>query len=353
MRSVWFRSVIALIVVLNLSVGMVQAVPPRQEATPMPVVIATVAVERAVVLPFPDRAAEPMLYLYQREQVPVIGQSADGVFLYVAVDHLYVWIVAAQFDVDGDLTTVPVIEDNSPLPPPTMTITPFGAGDGATAAPVATAEPGVFPTRTPLPTRTPAADAANGALTPQPTGATGDLSSQILPGEPPPITITLPETWQAGHLIVPYQTFDGTVHDVPLSIYTGDFAPDVTGYLYVYWGFPNTVDYVTLNVTGEYEYNLWSDGVQILRGSLIGESCNLGVYDQQQFTVGVLEGIGAYYQAADCVDEPDTAGWFLVVQVLGGSFAFYTAFEPWTAREDYQADMQAILDSVTFLPPEN
>ncbi len=348
MRNVWFRSVIVLIVVLNLSAGMVQAAPPRQEVTPTtPIVVATVAVERAVVLPFPDRAAEPLLYLYEREQVPVIGQSADGVFLYVPVDHLYGWVVAAQFDVTGDLATMPVLEDNSPLPSPTVTITPFGAGDGATA------EPGVFPTRTPLPTRTPGANAADPALTPQPTGTAGDLAGQILPGEPPPITITLPETWQTGHLIVPYQTFDGAVHDVPLSIYTGDFAADAKGILYVYWGFPNTVDWVKYNVTGEYEYNLWSDGVQLLRGSLVGKSCNLGLYDQQQFTVGALDGIGAYYQAADCGgDEKDTAGWFVVVQVLGGSFAFYTAFEPWTMREDYQADMQAILDSVTFLPPE-
>jgi hypothetical protein len=41
---------------------------------------AVVAVERAMVFPLPDRNAEPLTYLYQRER-PVRGQTADSVFL--------------------------------------------------------------------------------------------------------------------------------------------------------------------------------------------------------------------------------------------------------------------------------
>jgi hypothetical protein len=169
----------------------------------------------------------------------------------------------------------------------------------------------------------------------------------LLPGLPPPIDITIPDNWEVAHLVVPFRTFDGEIHDAPLSIYFGPLAENVNGFIYLYWGFPNTVDYITG------EYNLWADGVQILRGSLIGETCNLGVYDEQPFEVGGLEGIGAYYQAADCEDEMDTAGWFSVVRVQEGTFAFYTAVEPWNARTEYRDTLQTMLDSVVFFPPED
>ena len=207
MQGVWFRSpctVILVILVLSLSFGTVQAAPLPQEATPTPV-IATVAVERAVVLPFPDRASDPLLYLYERERVLVLGQSIDGVFLYVPVDNLYGWVVSAQFDIEGDLATVPFLESNAPLPTPTMTITPFGFGTEPPAAPAATAEPGTFPTRTPLPTRTPTLSASrfcSGFMSASPTSSQLSISENTLtwffPHFPPPITPTytiLPVSW--------------------------------------------------------------------------------------------------------------------------------------------------------------
>jgi hypothetical protein len=100
------------------------------------------------------------------------------------------------------------------------------------------------------------------------------------------------------------------------------------------------------------EYNLWADGAQILRGSLVGYTCNLGVYDQQTFMVGGLEGIGAYYQAADCVGENDTAGWFTTLRVHNDTYAFYVAVEPWDARTAQRGNLQAILDSVVFVSTE-
>ena len=167
----------------------------------------------------------------------------------------------------------------------------------------------------------------------------------LLPGVPPPITIALPDDWEKANIVVPLRTFDGQMHDVPLTIYFGTLPDNVNAFIYLYWGFPNTVDWVTN------EYNLWADGVQILRGSLIGDTCNLGVYDQQTLMVGGLEGVGAYYQAADCDEENDTAGWFTTVRVNNGTFAFYVAVEPWTARTAQRDTLQAILDSVVFLPP--
>jgi hypothetical protein len=167
----------------------------------------------------------------------------------------------------------------------------------------------------------------------------------MLPGVPPPLEITLPDGWQAAHLVVPLRTFDDNLHDIPLTIYFGPLPGDASAFIYLYWGFPNTVDWVTG------EFNLWADGVQLLRGSLVGETCNLGVYDQQTFMVGGLEGVGAYYQAADCEGESDTAGWFSTLRVNNGSFAFFVAVEPWEARTAQRDTLQAILDSVKFLPP--
>ncbi|MBN1563468.1 MAG: hypothetical protein JXA10_06505 [Anaerolineae bacterium] len=351
-RQVWRIGIVSLLAAGLLwhtlsqpnALNQVQAAPAwdiapdtaQQDATPTPV-LATVAVERAIVFPQPDRTAEPLTYLYERERVPVYGQSPDGAFLFVPVGNLWGWIIAAQVDLEGDLATIPIIEQTAPLATPTMTITPFQA------TPVPTVN-STFPTHTPLPTQTPAAttpadSAANSA-------ADDTDEMPLLPGVPPPIAITLPDNWQAADLVVPFQTFDGEIHDAPLTIYFGQLAPDVTAFIYLYWGFPNTIDYITG------EYNLWADGVQILRGSLLGDSCNIGLYDQHMYEVGGVEGIGAPYQAADCEDEADTAGWFSVMRVQDGTFAFFVAVEPWDARDPYQATLQAILDTVVFFPPD-
>jgi hypothetical protein len=76
------------------------------------------------------------------------------------------------------------------------------------------------------------------------------------------------------------------------------------------------------------------------------------VYDQQTFNVGGQDGVGAFYQASECKDEQDTAGWFAALRVYNGSFAFYTAVEPWDTLSDQRQALQSILDSVEFLPPE-
>jgi hypothetical protein len=325
------RSLLSVIAIALLAfVGRVYAQSPTPTPSPVEAVI---AVERAVVFPTPDRNAEPLTYLYERERVPLIGQSPDGVFLLVVVDHQQGWILRAQADVSGDIATVPV---TGSLQPPTPTITSF---------PVASATPVIVPTRTLLPSPTPALDATLppdviSPITPE------AQAPVMLPGVSPPLEITLPDGWQTVDLVVPLRTFDNEMHDVPLTIYFGTLDGDVNAFIYLYWGFPNAVDWVTG------EYNLWADGVQILRGSLVGDTCNLGVYDQQTFMVGGLEGVGAYYQAAECQGEDDTAGWFTTVRVYNGSFAFYVAVEPWDARSTQRDNLQAILDSVKFLPPD-
>ena len=332
-KHLWARHAITSVIVIALLaiVGSVHAQPPTPTISPVEAVI---AVERAVVFPTPDRNAEPLTYLYERERAPVIGQSPDGVFLLVVVDDQQGWILRAQADISGDIATVPV---TGSLQPPTPTNTLF---------PIASATPVIMPTRTQVPTDTPTPEATLAPDSTLPAATPQAQAPVMLPGVPPPLEITLPDGWETVDLTVPLRTFDNETHDVPMTIYFGPLDNNVNAFIYLYWGFPNTVDWVTG------EYNLWADGVQILRGSLVGDTCNLGVYDQQTFMVGGQEGVGAYYQAADCQGENDTAGWFATVRVNSGTFAFYVAVEPWDARTAQRDNLQAILDSVTFLPPD-
>ena len=306
-----------------------------QSRTPTPAgaVTAVVAVERAFVFPAPDRTATPLTYVYQREALPVLGQTASGVYLLVAVEDLQGWVLAAQMDVSGDLAAVPVAEETPTTP--TLTITPFRASPTVAAV-----------TRVPLPTRPPA-PTANMPVTPVPGGTvppSADLPA-VLPGTPPPLRITLPEGWNALHLEVPFSTFDGQTRSIPLSIYVGPLPGGAQGYIYLYWGFPNVVDF-------DGELNLWADGVQILRGSLVGSSCNLGLDEQRTFSVGGHEGVGTYYAAVGCADETDTTGWFAALRVDEGCYAFFTAVEPFDALAEQRGALQAILDTVEFLPPD-
>lgn len=317
--------------------GPVVAAPGVQPPSPTPegALDAVVAVERAVVFSTPSRTAEPLTYVYERERIPIYGQTADGVFLLTTVDAFDGWVLGAQVDVNGDVAQVPVIAATAEgpvtgptptqTPLPTVTVTPFRASP----TPVT-----VIPTPTRYPARTSVPVVA----------ADSGETMALLPGVPPPVTVPLPAEWETVDLVVPLRTFDGELHDAPLTIYFGSLADGVTGFVYLYWGFPSTMDYITM------EYNPWADGVQILRGSLVGESCNLGLYDQRAFRVGDYEGVGAYYQASECEDEASTAGWFVALRVNDAPFVFYTAVEPWDALNEYQIVLQAILDGVTFSP---
>ncbi len=314
-----------------------RAAPSSQGASPSPPtpIYAQVIVERAFVFPTPDRNATPLTYLYERERVPVLGQNPRGTFLWVEVETLRGWVLRAQVEIEGDPSLIPVL---SGAQPPTATFTPFAPPH----TPTASALPPTAPPSPRPPTAPPTAAAASAS----PDAQAATSAPYWLPGVPPPLTITLPEGWRTLDMVVPFRALDGSLRDLPLTIYFGPLDKDVYGLIYLYWGFPNTVDWASG------EYNLWADGVQILRGSLIGQACNLGLYDQQTFTVGGVEGVGANYQSSNCPDEPNSAGWFVVVRVAGGTFAFYTAVDPWEALPAYRDALQAILDTVQFAPAE-
>ncbi len=335
---------------------------PTPTVTPTTgVPVAVIAVERAMVFPAPDRDAEPFTSLYERERVAVEGESSDGSFLRVTVEGQTGWILRAQVEIEGDLAlvadaaTAEVTAEVAVVSTATLTEAPTLAAPTAILTDAATEIPITFaatadletaevdsivtvggatpvptlagPTRTPLPTRTP-----GGQGTP--------TELPVKPGTPPPLDITLPDGWQAADMLVPFSSY-GEARDLPLTIYAGPLDDDVRGIIYLFWDFPNVV-----SPSGE--LNLWADGVQLLRGSLIGDACNLGVYEQQSFTVGGQSGVGAFYQADECQEQANTAGWFATLKVGGTSFAFFVAVEPLEAMPDQVAALQAILDSVEF-----
>ena len=303
---------------------------------------AVIAVERAVVFPRPNRNAPPLTYLFEREQVPVRGQSADGVFWLVAVGEGEGWILAAQADRGNDapLPVVALAASDTATPPlATLTRTPAPTTTpAASATPRSTAAPRTAPptlTITPFPPPTSAAldlpEGAGATSTPRP----------IWPGTPPPLTLDLPAGWQAAHVLLPFQT-PASIREVPMSLYEGTLPGGATGHLFLFWGFPNVT-----SPTGE--ISLWTDALQILRGSLVDQSCNLGIdLEPKTYRVGGHEATGTLFSAVDCEGEPDTAGYFAALQVEGGNYAFFFAVEPPGAFADQLPALQAILDSVRF-----
>ncbi|HRE48901.1 MAG TPA: hypothetical protein PLD47_14335, partial [Aggregatilineales bacterium] len=95
---------------------------------------------------------------------------------------------------------------------------------------------------------------------------------------------------------------------------------------------------------------LWSDGLRLLQGTLVDITCNVGTSGQRTFKVGGVEGVGTFFNVSQCQGEPETAGWFVGVSQYGRSYLFYAYIEPITAYNDARAALQAILDSVKFLP---
>lgn len=351
-----WRVVAALIAVTLLAAcGGNSATPAPTTAPTAAAPVAVVAVERAMVFPAPDRNAEPFTSLYERERIPVEGASPDGSFLRVSIDGQPGWILRAQVEIEGDLALVAVAEATEaasdvpamptatavPTETPTLAIVWTNTPEPVTLTPtpgvtviwtdtpsaIAAAPTITRPTRTPLPTRTPG-------------GVATATELPVKLGAPPPLSITLPDGWQAADMLVPFSSY-GEARELPLTIYAGPLAEDVRGIIYLFWDFPNVV-----SASGE--LNLWADGVQLLRGSLIGDACNLGVYDQKTLTVGGQSGVGAFYQADECEGQANAAGWFVTVRVGSTSFAFFVAVEPLEAMPDQVMAMQAILDTVRF-----
>jgi hypothetical protein len=152
----------------------------------------------------------------------------------------------------------------------------------------------------------------------------------------------LPADWQAAHVLVTVNSLY-MQGDLPVSIYQGRLGTDVLGTLWVIWGFPNVT-------TPSGELNPYADGVQLLRGLVYDAStCRIGLGGEQRtYNVGGFQAIGTIYSVVGCADGADAAGFFAVLEVGGGSFAFFASVEPPTATNSALPQLSAVLEAAQF-----
>lgn len=322
------------------------------EVTPTPAsqeVMATVSGASAIVFAAPDRLAEQVSFLVAGETATVIGQNAnpDDTFYYLARNGVPLgWVLAGQVSITGDIQQVE-----------------FVSVPTATSMPIVTGTPSLTPTplitQADTPTITPTIDLA-ATVQNAPTATTVPLGEEETPdtavteiadvpavdiqeGVPPPLEFTLPDGWQQGHVLVPLNNafMEG---NLPISIYEGDLSNGVRGFMWIFWGFPNVIVF-------DGDFNLYGDGVQLLRGVLFPPelNCQIGLGPEvRQYEVGGLEAEGTIYSAVACDAANDIAGFFAALQVEGMNYAFFVGVEPPTATDTGLLEMQTILDSVVF-----
>jgi hypothetical protein len=178
----------------------------------------------------------------------------------------------------------------------------------------------------------------------------------VTASEPPQLTIDLPSGWQAAFQTVPIRTaFERGRMNV--GVYRGPVKGG-TGFIVVLWGFPQLASPSILQTPISDDPSkvltqmLWADGLRLLQGAIVDITCNVGTAEQRNFRLGgTLSGVGAYFNVNGCQGEPDTAGWFIGINIYGRSYLFYAFVDPLEAYTEGRADLQTILDSIRFIPP--
>jgi hypothetical protein len=283
-------------------------------------------------------------------------------------------------------------------PQPTVTL-PATAAAVIPTTDAQAASPVVGPTRTALPSLTPSV-AAGGAANTVPTsavvaptvaaanpttapsgnttGAVGPTSTSALlavtvqpsstplppaaitSGSAPALDVKLPDGWKAEYYVVPIR--EALVQaSVNLARYYGPVKGNGVGTILVLWGFPSIGAPPTIAAPGPtatfapnvtplsyIQQLLWSDGLRLLQGTVVEITCNVGTYEQRFFHIGNETGIGAYFNVTQCPNEPETVGWFAGVNVGSANYLFYAYIEPIQSYNEGRADLQNILNTVTF-----
>jgi len=236
------------------------------------------------------------------------------------------------------------------------TVTP-----GPTAAPTLTPAPTQPLTATAVPTinLTPSATSALVAAATSNTDATlgatfSPSPAAVQPGDPPPFAITLPTRWRSTYTRVTVQDQFSRAN-VNIAAYAGPLANNAkgTGFIYVLWNFPSVMPAnpaaSPLPAAQFNQQMLLSDGIRLLRGTVIDISCIVGNYGQTSFKVGGQDAIGQHFQVTGCQDgTPELAGWYAGLRLNGRSLLFYSYVDPVSAYNNGQADLQKVLDSVDF-----
>ncbi len=190
-------------------------------------------------------------------------------------------------------------------------------------------------------------------LTPQPetTDEAGDVITYApLSGEsvPPPIEITLPDGWAFAYDALVLQDIDA-LRPVPFALYQGPVTGG-TGTIVLLWGFPNLV-IANPFAGGGIQPDVWADGTRLLRLAIVEQGCNVGTDLRRIYRVGTVEAVGTQFAAVDCPELADTRGWFAGVRQFNANYIFYAFAEPIGAMNTAEAELQAILNTVVFLPP--
>jgi hypothetical protein len=211
--------------------------------------------------------------------------------------------------------------------------------------------PTASPTAAQIPTATP--DDPLPQAEPEETPAVEDIQMIIeaAAGQEidPPIEIVLPEGWGRFNATQVIQDIAGP-YLVPFSVYTGPVTGG-DGYIILLWGFGSLSRAVNplLAEEGDFEPDLWADGVRLLRLAVVEPGCNIGTDVRREFAVGGLPAAGTYFSVVDCPETVDTRGWLAGLRQDGMNFLFYAYTEPITAMDgSAHAELQAVLDSVTF-----
>lgn len=188
--------------------------------------------------------------------------------------------------------------------------------------------------------------------------ATVELTPEIVTLEPlmgdqvpPPFTITLPAGWLSGFDTLVLQDVDA-IRNIPFALYQGPVTGG-TGTLVVMWGFPNLITGgMDAFMAGEpLTPDLYADGSRLLRLAVVEEGCNVGTDLRRSYPIGGLEAVGTQFAAVGCPELADTRGWFAGLQQFSLNFVFYAYAEPIEAVPAAEPELQAILDTITFVLP--
>jgi hypothetical protein len=196
----------------------------------------------------------------------------------------------------------------------------------------------------------------------------------------PPIDITLPAGWETVGYDVMILEDMRELRPVPLAVWRGPVTGGM-GTLVLLWGFPNFINTLPPDgspapmmldpSSGELVFppgatpvfDLWSDGLRLLRAAVLEEGCNISTDLRRPYTVGGREGTGTIFSAVDCPDpvtSPPTRGYFAGVREKDLNFIFYAYFEGAAVMDNqnleayYRAseETQAIIAGVRFRVPD-
>jgi len=172
------------------------------------------------------------------------------------------------------------------------------------------------------------------------------LNPSVLTDLEAPLRIDVPDGWAYASDALMLPGAEG-MSVVPFSLYQGAVTGG-QGTIVILWAFENVVPISPSGGGSTMGINLFADGLRLLLFTVIEPECNFSYDETQTFTVGSLNGQGAYFVADDCPGGlPSMRGWFSAMSVNRLNFAFYAYTEPRDALDGPALqELQAILDTV-------